>query len=46
MLVRKLHQRQMAFVQIAHGRHKARPVLPPQLVAQLINGVDDFHSLS
>ncbi len=45
VLTRQAHQRQVAFMQVAHGRHEGRPVLSAQLVPQLVNGGNDFHEV-
>ena len=43
MLARQAHQRQMAFMQVAHGRHEGGAQLAAQLVAQFFDGGNDFH---
>ena len=42
MMPGKLHQCQVATVQIAHGRNKRDTQLPAQLVPQLFDGVNNF----
>ena len=37
------HQRQMALVQIAHGRDEGCSQLAAQLTAQFVDGVDNLH---
>lgn len=42
----KPHQRQMALMQIAHGRDKCGPQLPPELGTKFGNAMNDLHSES
>jgi hypothetical protein len=42
-LARQAHQRQMAFMQIAHRRDEGGTVLAAQLIAQFLDRADDFH---
>ena len=43
MLARQPHERQVAFVQVTHGRDEGGSVLAAQLVAQFMDRADDFH---
>ncbi|MCY1237853.1 hypothetical protein D9M72_505650 [compost metagenome] len=43
VLARQAHQRQVAFVQVAHGGNEGGAVLAAQLVPQLLDGGNDFH---
>jgi hypothetical protein len=45
VLAREPHQRQMALVQIAHGRNEGGAILAAQLVAQFVDRTDDIHFL-
>ena len=44
VLARQAHQAQVALVQVTHGRHEGDAVLAAQLVAQFLDGRDDFHA--
>lgn len=42
MLARQLHERQVSFVQVAHGGHERHAVLAAQVIPQVLDGVYDF----
>lgn len=44
MIGGKPHQRQMALMQIAHGRDKCGPQLPSELSTKFRNAMNDLHS--
>ena len=43
MLARHLHQGQVAVVKVAHGGHEGNAGLAAQMIAQVLDGVYDFH---